>query len=326
MKYLITKIILLVFVLLLSTEGKSQTQQSVELISSETLSQWMKDYSNWGRWGNDDQLGTLNLITPQVRKEAAALVQKGISISLSMDLDVDPSINNTQPFEHEFIRFGQWTMDKYSISYHGYTHSHLDAQRHIAIDGEIYNGYKEENISESGAGNLGVQHMKDGIFTRGVLVDIPLLRGVQYLEPGAPIMIEDLEAWEKKSNTKVRSGDVLLIRTGRWAREEEKGLWKFEENAAGLHASTVKWLREKDVAVLGSDGTADVLPSGCDSQTHPVHQLVLIALGMPILDNLNLEDVAKIAREQNRWEFLLVVAPMRIEGGTGSPVNPIATF
>ena len=106
----------------------------------------------------------------------------------------------------------------------------------------------------------------------------------------------------------------------------KKGEWKFDEKAAGLHASTALWLKERDVAVLGSDGSADVLPSGCEGQTHPIHQLVLIGLGMPILDNLNLEDLAKVANDQNRWEFLIVVAPMRIIGGTGSPVNPIATF
>lgn len=306
--------------------GFGQTASPAEPISRETLSQWMDEISNWGRWGKDDQLGTLNLITPQIRKQAAELVQEGISVSLSTDLDVNPGINNSQPFEHKLARFGQWTMDTYSINYHGYTHSHLDAARHIAVDGKIYNGYPEESIEQVGSGTMGVHHMKEGIFTRGVLVDIPLLKGVPYLEPGTPITTEDLIAWEKKSNIKIKSGDVLLIRTGRWALEKVKGEWKFDEKAAGLHASTAHWLKERGVAVLGSDGSADVLPSGCEGQTHPIHQLVLIGLGMPILDNLNLEDLAKVATDQNRWEFLLVVAPMRIIGGTGSPVNPIATF
>lgn len=300
--------------------------QPAEPFTIETLDQWMEEISNWGRWGDNDQLGTLNLITPQIRKQAAALVKEGISVSLSMDLDVDSSLNNTQPFQHTLVRFGQWTMDTYCISYHGYTHSHIDAQRHIAHDGKIYNGYPEENIKQIGSGNMGIHHMKNGIFTRGVLVDIPLLKGVSFLEPGTSITIADLEAWEKKSGITVQSGDVLLIRTGRWACEKEKGIWKFDENAAGLHASTVKWLKERDVAVLGSDGTADVLPSGCEGQSHPLHQLVLMGLGMPLLDNLNLEDIAIVAADQNRWEFLLVLAPMRIIGGTGSPLNPIATF
>jgi len=327
MKKLLPQIASTAGLLLLSiTLGLSQISQPAQPFSAETLNQWMDDISNWGRWGDDDQLGTLNLITPEVRKAATNLVKKGISVSLSMDLDVNPNINNGQPFEHTIYRSGQWTMDTYCINYHGYAHSHLDAQRHIAVDGKIFNGYPEESVDQIGKGNMGVHHMKNGIFTRGVLVDIPLLKGVPYLEPGTSITIEDLEAWEKKSNLTVQSGDVLLIRTGRWAREKEKGMWKFDEYAAGLHASTAKWLKERDVAVLGSDGTADVLPSGCESQTHPLHQLVLIGLGMPLLDNLNLEDIAVVAANQNRWEFLLVVAPMRIIGGTGSPVNPIATF
>jgi len=173
---------------------------------------------------------------------------------------------------------------------------------------------------------MGVHHMKNGIFSRGILVDMPRFKGVPYLQPGTAITIGDLEAWEKETGITVKSGDILLIRTGRWAREKEKGKWNFVNAAAGLHASTARWLKERDVAVLGSDGTADVLPSGNESQTHPLHQLVLIGLGMPLLDNLNLEDVAKVAADQNRWEFLLVVAPLRIIGGTGSPLNPIATF
>lgn len=327
MKNLKTQITAISAIVLLSVSvGISQTNRPAESFSLETLDQWMEDISNWGRWGDDDQLGTLNLITPQIRKDAAALVQEGISVSLSMDLDVDSSLNNTQPFQHTLARFGQWTMDTYCINYHGYTHSHIDAQRHIAHDGKIYNGYPLERVDQIGSGNMGIHHMKNGIFTRGVLVDIPLLKGVSYLEPGTSITIADLEAWEKKSGITVQRGDVLLIRTGRWAREKEKGMWKFDENAAGLHASTAKWLKERDVAVLGSDGTADVLPSGCEGQTHPLHQLVLIGLGMPLLDNLNLEDIATVAAGQNRWEFLLVLAPLRVIGGTGSPLNPIATF
>ncbi|MGI9542272.1 MAG: cyclase family protein [Cyclobacteriaceae bacterium] len=319
-------IIFLLLGLLSFTKSFSQTNYLAEPFSSETLDQWMEEVSNWGRWGDNDQLGTLNLITPQVRKEAAALVQSGRSVSLAMDLDTNSGLNNSQPLQHTFTRMGQWTMDTYSISYHGYAHSHLDAQRHIAQNGKIYNGYPEEDLKQPGTGNMGVHHMRNGIFSRGLLVDMPRLKRVPYLEPATSITIEDLEAWEKKTGITVKRGDILLIRTGRWAREKEKGAWNFVEAAAGLHASTAKWLKEREVAVLGSDGTADVLPSGNDSQTHPLHQLVLIGMGMPLLDNLNLEDVADVAAEHNRWEFLLVVAPLRIVGGTGSPLNPIATF
>ena len=118
------------------TNSFAQTDHLADSFSQEKLDQWMEEVSNWGRWGDDDQLGTLNLITPQVRKEAATLVQTGQSVSLAMDLDTDPGLNNSQPLQHTFTRMGQWTMDTYSISYHGYAHSHLDAQRHIALEWE----------------------------------------------------------------------------------------------------------------------------------------------------------------------------------------------
>lgn len=304
----------------------AQKEASAQAFSSATLEKWMGEVSNWGRWGSEDQLGTLNLITPEVRRKAASLVQQGISVSLAVDMDVDSSLNNSRPLQHTFMRSGQWTMDIYCINYHGYAHSHIDAQRHIAHEGKIYNGYPEESTDGPGTGNMGVHYMKDGIFSRGLLVDVPRLKGVDYLEPGTAITTGDLEAWERQTGIKAGPGDVLLIRTGRWARERDQGTWDFVSGAAGLHASTAKWLKERDVAVLGSDGTGDVLPSGIASQTHPLHQLVLIGMGMPLLDNLNLEDVARVAADQNRWEFLLVVAPLRIVGGTGSPLNPIAVF
>lgn len=312
--------------ILISTSLFAQESTSAKPFDEVTLNQWMEEVSNWGRWGAEDQLGTLNLITPEVRLDAVKLAREGITVSLALDMDVDSSLNNTRPLDHTFVRSGQWTMDIYRIHYHGYAHSHIDAQKHIALDGKIYNGYPEESIDNNVSENMGVHHMKNGIISRGLLVDIPRLKGVPYLEPGTAITIEDLNAWEKETGIKVRKGDVLLIRTGRWAYQDANGIWSFVDSAAGLHASTAKWLKEREIAVLGSDGTGDVLPSGIESQTHPMHQLVLISMGMPLLDNLNLEDLAEVAEQQNRWEFLLVVAPLRIIGGTGSPLNPIAIF
>jgi kynurenine formamidase len=157
-------------------------------------------------------------------------------------------------------------------------------------------------------------------------MDIPRLKGVDYLEPGTAIYAEDLEDWEKQAGFEVAEGDVLLLRTGRWARRDKEGPWRIDQEAAGLHASAVQWLRERGVSVLGSDAGSDVFPSGVEGYTHPVHILVLVALGMPIFDNLDLEALSEEAARQGRWHFLLTAAPMIIEGGTGSPLNPIATF
>jgi len=295
-------------------------------LTVHVIDQWMTEISNWGRWGEDDELGTLNLITPEKRKQAAALVKDGVSVSLALDLNKEVGINNPTPFEQTMEIRENWAVDTYSVNYHGYAHSHTDALCHIFWNGKMYNGFSKENVKSTGTEKLGVHNMKNGIFTRGVLVDLPRLKGVPYLDPGSAIMTEDLEAWEKQAGVRVGSGDVLLLRTGRLVREKEVGPWNYGENAAGLHASVVKWLKERDVAVLGSDGASDRLPSGIEGLTHPVHQLALTALGMPIFDNLDLEALAEEAAARNRWEFLLFAAPLRVPGGTGSPLNPIATF
>ena len=181
-------------------------------------------------------------------------------------------------------------------------------------------------LEAGGARKLGIQNAKNGIFTRGVLVDIPWLRGVDFLEPGTAITSKDLEAWEAKTGVKVGSGDVLLIRTGRFERVRQKGQWNFLEGAAGSHASVAKWLKARDVAVIGSDGVSDVMPSGVEGLFNPLHELVLVGLGMPILDNLDLDQLAREARQRNRWTFLFIGAPLRVPGGTGSPLNPLAVF
>src|SRR2546425_18707 len=157
-------------------------------------------------------------------------------------------------------------------------------------------------------------------------MDIPRLKGVPYLEPGTAIYPEDLDAWEKKAGVKVSSGDIVLIRTGRWAVRDSKGPWDISKNAAGLYASCAKWLKTRDAAVLGSDAASDVMPSGVAGVAQPIHQLVLIAMGMPIFDNLDLEAVSAEANKRQPWEFPLSAAPVAVAGGTGSPFNPIATF
>ena len=181
-------------------------------------------------------------------------------------------------------------------------------------------------MTADGAPKLAITNYKEGIFTRGVLMDIARLKGVESLEPGTPIYPADLDAWEKKAGIKVQPGDVVLIRTGRWAKRDKDGPWSASTNSAGLHASSAKWLKDRDAAILGSDAASDVMPSGVEGVVQPIHQLVLVAMGMPIFDNLDLEAVGKQAARLNRWEFLVTAAPMAVAKGTGSPFNPIATF
>jgi kynurenine formamidase len=291
----------------------------------------MKELSNWGRWGKDDQLGAMNLITAVKRKAAAALVREGFSVSLARETDKAKAADNANPFGHTMnwtgaTTPGQFSLDTYSVLYHGYAHTHIDALCHMFYQGKMYNGFSQQEVTERGAGKLAIANLRSGILTRGILMDLPRLRGVGYLEPGTPIYPEDLEAWEKKAGVRVGSGDAVFIRTGRWARRAAAGPWDVASRAAGLHAACAKWLRERDVALLGSDAASDVAPSGVDGVAQPIHQLALVALGVHIFDNCDLEELSGAAASRKRWEFLLTAAPIAVTGGTGSPLNPIATF
>lgn len=293
--------------------------------------QLMQEISNWGRWGADDQLGTLNLITPAKRRDAASLVEDGVTVSMALDLNKQEDELNTSPFEHQVIiaEFGGHTgiVDTISVNYHGYAHSHIDGLQHITHKGELYNGMPLESIRPEGTERLGIQNVGiNGVFSRGVLIDMPRFLGIDFLPAGTAITVEDLEAWEKEAGVTVGSGDVLLIRTGRWTQVTQEGQWNFMEKAAGLHASVAAWLKSRDVAVIGCDGVSDVTPSGVEGLVIPLHELVIAGLGMPMLDNLDLEAVAEAAAERGRFTFLFVGAPLRVPGGTGSPLNPLAVF
>jgi len=284
--------------------------------------------SNWGRWGDDDQLGALNLITPEVTAAAAATVRVGRTVSCARALDTRAAADNPNPVAHHMI--GTVTegggADYFAVAPHGFATSHLDALCHIFSDGKLYNGYPAETVTAHGATRLGIHHLHAGIVTRGVLLDVPALRGVDALEPGEPVFPEDLEAAEERAGLRVRAGDALLVRTGRWRWRDEHGPWDAASLAAGLDASCLPWLRERDVATLGSDGVSDVLPSRVDGVPMPIHMVVIPAMGVHLMDNLDLDALASACAEERRWAFLLTVAPLVLRRGTASPVNPIAVF
>ena len=287
--------------------------------------------SNWGRWGSDDELGTLNLITPAKRAAAAALVRDGVTVSLALNLNKVKDEVNYKPFEHQITTTNmpgfQGAGDRYSIEYHGFAHSHMDGLPHMAHKGSFYNGVPFSAVKPSGSERLGIHNAGiNGVFTRGVLVDMPRHLGLKFLEPGTAISVADIENWEAANKVKIASGDVLLIRTGRWAKVATDGQWNFMEKAAGSHASLAALLKERDVAALGSDGISDVMPSGVEGLFNPLHELVLVGLGMPLFDNLDLELLAEVAAQKQRATFLFVAAPLRVPGGTGSPLNPLAVF
>jgi kynurenine formamidase len=305
---------------------RSVSPASGHTVSPEEYEHWKKDLSNWGRWGKDDQIGALHLITPAKRKQAAALIKEGFSVSMSSDADTVKAVDNPNPYELKMLTIGT---DEISVNYHGIAHTHLDSLAHINDNGVFYNGYKPDAdlVLKQGHEKNSIHNVKNGIFTRGILIDIPRLKGVPYLEPGTPIYAEDLEAWEKKAGVKVSPGDALFVRTGVWARRKALGPWLRGRaeggRSAGLDPSVIPWLRQRDIAVLGSDHPQYVAPSNIRGAAH---DFALLYLGVHVIDNCDLEALADAAASRKRWDFLFTVAPLAIVGGTGSPVNPIATF
>lgn len=289
---------------------------------------WMKTLSNWGRWGADDQRGTLNLITADTRKRALALVEDATPVSLAHTLDRGRFPDNPRPIGQEMtLDAGGHAMDLYSIWYHGSTITHIDALCHYSHEGVLYNGMAKAKITpEAGCGLLGVEHQKQGILTRGVLVDIPLMKNIRYMEPGQPVTAADLDAWEKFSGVTIGAGDAVFVRTGRWARRDAVGPWNVAASAAGLHVSAMPWLKQRDIALLGSDGVQDVLPSGVEGFSRPIHLLSIVTLGMPLIDVMDLEAAAAESARRKRWAFMVTLSAVPVPGGTGFPVNPIAVY
>ena len=316
----------LLFAALVVSNPLAQTDDPDRAVTEAEYERWKTELSNWGRWGEDDEIGALNLITPTKRLQAVALVEDGITVSLASDADTVEAVDNPYPYEHTMLGISS---DRIAVRYHGISHTHLDSLAHINMNGVFYNGYTPdaEAVAEGGHKKNSIHNTKSGIVTRGILIDIPRLKGVPYLEPGTPIYIQDLEAWERQAGVRVSSGDAVFVRTGVWARRATEGPWlrgrRPGGRSAGLHPSVIPWLKERDVALMGSDHPQYVSPSELPGA---IHDFALLYLGVHIFDNCDLEALSEAAAERNRWEFLLMAAPLPIRGGTGSPLNPIAVF
>jgi kynurenine formamidase len=293
--------------------------------------------SNWGRWGKDDERGALNFITAEKRAAAAKLVRTGEIVSLAQPLATIPGPDNPTPVTHLVAQSGHdahdqlplpYAADYFAIAPHGLANTHLDALCHVFWDGKMYNGFAASEVGSHGARKCAIDVAADGVISRGVLLDIPKIKGQEYLEPGTHIFPEDLESAEKDHRIQVSEGDVLLIRTGRHARIKSKGQWEaMHEGLAGLDASCLTWLHERKAALLGCDGVSDVIPSGYERKlAMPIHSFVLVKLGLHLIDNADLEPLSAACKRNNRYEFQFVLAPLILRRGTASPVNPLALF
>ena len=289
----------------------------------------------WGRWGEDDQRGALNLLTQERVGRAVALARDGVVVSCGRELAVAPAVDNPLPAQHHMTLAGDVgqrgtglhaSADFVGVAFHGMAVSHIDALCHVFVDGQMYNGFPASDVTSIGARRNSIAAGFDGIVGRGVLLDLPRLRGVEWLDPGDVIAPDELEAACDAQGVAAEAGDIVLVSTGRDARRAEHGPWDPNIGLAGLDAECVPWLGERDLSVLGSDGVSDVLPANPHTWSMPVHQCLLTGMGVHLLDNLHLGRLATACAAQARWEFLFVVAPLQIGGGTGSPVNPIAIF
>jgi len=298
---------------------------------AEVLS-WFDDLSNWGRWGEDDELGTLNLITPEVRRQAATTVREGFSVSCAWEVPSRPGglerVVTGVPMAPG-MRMGYSTEQITAMTVHGYDATHLDALCHIFWDGKMYNGRPAELVSDGGAQALPITVARQGVITRGVLLDVAGARGVPWLEPSDGVVPEDLEVAEAQQGVRVGSGDAVLLRSGFGRYRQETGNLSVANSGVsqpGWHAAALPWLRERDVSVIGCDSANDVTPSGYAAIPLPVHIIGLVAMGLWLVDNCNLEGLAATALRLSRWDFHLAICPLALSGMTSSPVNPIATF
>jgi kynurenine formamidase len=301
----------------------------------------MDSLSNWGRWGADDQLGTLNFITPAQRVRAARLVRDGVSVScsrpISSDITADTSFQplrfmvdsgegrDTATPERQLERRG--ASEFIGMVFHGYTITHVDTPAHYFWKGKLYNNRSCNLVtSREGAQVESVDLLKDGVVSRGVLLDIAALRG-RWLESGEGVMPEDLDAAEKAAGVRVEAGDVVLVRTGYYGRRLKEGArHPLKDGSPALHVASMPWLRERGVAMLGTDTHNDISPLPYPGMGNAVHVVGLVAMGLWLIDNANLEEVAVACAARKRWEFMLAIAPLVLKNTTGSPVNPIAIF
>jgi kynurenine formamidase len=315
---------------------------------------YVQSLSNWGRWGPGDRLGTLNLVTAECRREAAKLVIDGISVSCAHN--IDPTV--LDPI-HQFHRYmvvsGEGLADEHRVPhmvgaspgqrwspareylgmvFHGGLVTHIDALSHMSWDATTYNGYPAERVnSVTGAIDLPVSAAAEGVTTRGVLIDVPRSRRLPALPTGTAVEVDEVERVASEQGVAVRPGDVVFLRTGvnRDGPDRDAGTaWNWRDGKSGWAASCLPWLREHDVAMIGHDGANDTFPAPDEYEEvglpNPIHVISLVVMGLWLIDNCALEELSATCARLGRWEFLLSVSPMRLLGGTGSPVNPIATL
>jgi kynurenine formamidase len=306
-----------------------------EVPTTAELDALYEQLKNWGRWGADDQRGALNHLTDERRAAAAGLVRSGQSISLAHNLGTEPTPENTNPADHHMLASGdardangipgyEAARDHVGFDVHGLYTTHVDALSHMFVRGEMFGGRPASEVRSDGARSNTIMSMADGVVGRGVLLDVPRAMGIDFFDSGQVVTVAELEATEAAQGVTVGAGDILLVAWGRDARRAAKNGF---DGFSGLHAECLPWLQEREVAVLGSDGISDPMPFvGTPDWPFPVHQIGITGMGLHLIDNVALSALSEACAAAGRWEFLFTMAPLRIERGTGCPVNPVAVL
>jgi kynurenine formamidase len=280
-------------------------------------------------WVPDDRRGALNNISMSDVVAAAGDLRIGRTVSLAAPIQ-GPAPDNPDPAVHQLAHSADgpgrasgltFATDRLALNIHGDADSHMDALCHVLFDGALYNGVPDDSAR---AAELSIDVASQGIAGRGLLLDIPRVRGVDWLEPGDHVTADDLLAAESAEADRISQGDLVFVRVGHRARRQSLGPWDAAEARAGLHPAALELLAERRIGVLGSDGNNDTAPSAVEGVDFPVHVLAINAMGLHLLDYLDFEDLMALCEELRRWSFLSVLAPLRLPAGTGSPINPIA--
>ncbi len=308
----------------------------------QTVKELAQRCSNWGRWGPEDEIGTLNYITPEKIRQAARLVRKGKVISLAIPFDSQgPQTGGFGRFNpihlmtmsgadaaagaQDFLPVTRGADDIIIMPLQCATQ--WDSLAHIFFEGKMYNGYDMKLVSGLGAQKNSIARCKDKIVSRGVLLDMPAYKGKKWLEPGEAIYTEDLEGCAAKEGVAVGTGDIVLIRTGQLAQVRERGSWGDYAggSAPGLSVTTAPWFYEKQVAAMATDtwGT-EVIPNETPDVFQPLHPILIVHTGLLIGEIFDLEELAEDCRQDGCYEFLFVAPPLPVTGAVGSPINPQA--
>ncbi len=301
-----------------------------------TRAEFDVEFRRLRRWSGaeTDERGTLAGLTDRQRLAAVATVRTGRTVGLAMPINRHSGPDNSKPALHHMVDLGDVEApepsahkDFIGIDYHGKATTHLDAVCHIAYQGQLFGGMKSRDaFSSLGSTWAAVTTMSSGLVLRGVLIDMPVIRRVPWLEPGTAVRAADIEEAERLLGFRIGDHDAVLLRSGHGARKAAMGAWNSDNASAGLHVDAMPLLADRGVALLGGDGDSDVRPSPVAGVHSPIHAMALTGLGMPLLDNLSLEELSVACADANRYEFLLIVAPLVVPRGTGSPVNPIAVL